>query len=58
MFPARAKTGQVTQLFEARVMRYVNGKRLPTTLPSPHRLRDTLATATHEAGVHACDLRR
>jgi integrase len=57
VFPARAKTGQVTHLFEARVMRYVDGKRLPATLPSPHRLRDTFATAAHEARVHPFDLK-
>jgi integrase len=57
VFPARAKTGQVTHLFEARVMRCVNGERLPATLPSPHRLRDTFATAAHEAGVHPFDLK-
>ncbi|MGE3171536.1 MAG: tyrosine-type recombinase/integrase [Planctomycetota bacterium] len=57
VFPARAKAGHVTHLYEARVMRYVDGKRLPATLPSPHRLRDTFATAAHEAGVHPFDLK-
>ncbi len=56
VFPTRNRTGQVTCVQDARAQRYdAAGKKLPS-LPSPHRLRHTFATAGHEAFLREIDL--
>jgi len=56
IFPARDRQGRVTHVVEAKEQRYV-GTRKVAYLPSPHRLRDTFATAAHESRVHPLDLK-
>ena len=56
VFPTRDSSGRVTHVVEAKQQRTVAGRKVPH-LPSPHRLRDTFATAAHEAGVHPLDLK-
>jgi integrase len=56
VFPARDRAGRVTHVIEAKEQRYRAGRKV-RFLPSPHRLRDTFATAAHEAGVHPLDLK-
>ena len=56
VFPTRDASGRVTHVVEAKQQRTVAGRKVPH-LPSPHRLRDTFATAAHEAGVHPLDLK-
>ena len=56
VFPARDRAGRVTHVVEAKEQRYVKGRKV-AYLPSPHRLRDTFATAAHEARVHPLDLK-
>lgn len=56
VFPSRSRDGRVTHVVHAREQRYVAGRKRPY-LPSPHRLRDTFASAAHEAGVHPLDLK-
>lgn len=53
VFPAESKSGH---LEESKEQRRVKGKKV-TVLPSPHRLRDTYATAAHEAGVAGLDIK-
>lgn len=55
-FPARDRAGRTTHVQEAKEQRWVAGRKV-AHLPSPHRLRDTFATAAHEAGVHPLDLK-
>ncbi len=56
VFPARNRAGERVHIVEAKEQRYENGRKV-RWLPSPHRLRDTFATAAHEAGVHPLDLK-
>lgn len=56
VFPTRDRAGRVTHVREAKQQRTVAGRKV-RHLPSPHRLRDTFATAAHEAGVHPLDLK-
>ncbi|MEM7518866.1 MAG: tyrosine-type recombinase/integrase, partial [Planctomycetota bacterium] len=56
VFPSRDRAGARTHVIESKEQRTVAGSRR-TRLPSPHRLRDTFATAAHEAGVHPFDLK-
>lgn len=46
----------MTHVQQTTEQRYVAGKKT-TTFPSPHRLRDTFASAAHEAGVDWDDLK-
>jgi len=55
-FPSRNREGQVTHVEEVKEQRYEKGKKVGF-LPSPHRLRDTFATAAHEADVQWMDLK-
>lgn len=56
LFPARNREGRVTHVVEAKQQRTQAGRKV-RYLPSPHRLRDTFASAAHEAGVHPLDLK-
>jgi integrase len=56
VFPSRNCKGQLTHVIEPKEQRCV-GRRKVRYLPSPHRPRDTFATAAHEAGVHPLDLK-
>lgn len=56
VFPTRNRKGRVTYIQEAKEQRYVDGRKVKH-LPSPHRLRDTFATAAHEARIHPLDLK-
>jgi len=56
VFPTRDRAGRVTHVQEAKEQRYARGRKV-RWLPSPHRLRDTFATAAHEARVHPLDLK-
>ena len=56
VFPSRNRRGEITHVVEPKEQRYV-GRRKVRYLPSPHRLRDTFATAAHEARVHPLDLK-
>ena len=55
MFPTTNSAGAVTHIVDARQTAYVEDEdeklRKVTTGPTPHRLRDTFATACLEAGV-------
>ena len=46
----------LTRIQEAKQQRTVAGRKR-TWLPSPHRLRDTFASAAHEARIHPLDLK-
>lgn len=56
VFPTRDRSGRVTHVQEPKEQRLVAGRKV-RHLPSPHRLRDTFATAAHESGVHPLDLK-
>lgn len=56
VFPSKDRAGHTTHVVEAKEQRYVGGRKV-RFLPSPHRLRDTFATAAHEARVHPLDLK-
>jgi len=56
VFPARDRDGRTTHVIEAKEQRTVDGRKT-LYLPSPHRLRDTFATAAHEARLHPLDLK-
>ncbi|QDU65299.1 tyrosine-type recombinase/integrase [Engelhardtia mirabilis] len=56
VFPTRDHAGRVTHVAEAKEQRVVDGRKV-RWLPSPHRLRDTFATAAHECGTHPLDLK-
>jgi integrase len=55
VFPSRDREGRVTHVREQKEYRYAKGAgdelRKERYLPSPHRLRDTFASACREAGV-------
>ncbi len=55
-WPSRAMDGTVTHVQQVKEQRYLAGRKT-TTFPSPHRLRDTFASAAHEAGVDWYDLK-
>jgi len=56
VFPSRNRKGETTCVRDGREQRYdKKGKKLPS-LPSPHRLRHTFATAGHEAYLRELDL--
>ena len=48
--------GGVPHVPQVKEQRYVGDQKL-TTVPSPHRLRDTFASAAHEAGVDPLSLK-
>ncbi len=56
LFPTRNRQRALTHVQEAKQQRQVAGRKVQY-LPSPHRLRDTFATAAHECGVHPLDLK-
>ncbi|HVS19351.1 MAG TPA: tyrosine-type recombinase/integrase [Planctomycetota bacterium] len=56
VFPARDRAGRTTFVQCPKEQRRVDGRRV-RHLPGPHRLRDTFATAAHEARVHPFDLK-
>ncbi|MFT7481010.1 MAG: integrase, partial [Gammaproteobacteria bacterium] len=56
VFPARHRDGSVTHVIEAKENRTIAGRHV-AFLPSPHRLRDTFASAAHEARIHPLDLK-
>ncbi len=56
LFPTRNRKGDLTHVQEAKQQRQIAGRKVPH-LPSPHRLRDTFATAAHECAVHPLDLK-
>lgn len=57
VFPSRDMKGRVTHIAQPKEQRYdAMGKKVGF-LPSPHRLRDTFATAGHEARLHPLDLK-
>jgi integrase len=56
VFPSRNSNGRVTHVHNLQEERVVDGRRV-SYLPTPHRLRDTFATAAHEAQVHPLDLK-
>lgn len=56
VFPTRNRAGRVTHVQEPKEQRQIHGRKV-ARLPSPHRLRDTFATAAHEARVHPLDLK-
>lgn len=55
-FPALDRAGRVTHVVEPKEQRLVAGRKV-SVLPSPHRLRDTFASAAHEARLHPLDLK-
>ena len=56
VFPTRDLAGRVTHVFDPKQKHMVDGRKV-LFLPTPHRLRDTFATAAHEARVHPLDLK-
>jgi hypothetical protein len=56
VFPARDRAGRLTHVVEPKEQRQIAGRKR-RHLPSPHRLRDTFASAAHEARVHPLDLK-
>ena len=57
VFPSTDIKGRVSHVAQAKEQRYdAMGKKVGY-LPSPHRLRDTFATAGHEARLHPMDLK-
>jgi integrase len=58
VFPTRDRLSRIVHVNEARVMRSKNGKRIKATLPSPHRLRDTFASAARSSGWRGSCWRR
>ncbi len=57
VFPSRDIKGCVTHVAQPKEQRYDAMGRKVSHLPSPHRLRDTFATAGHEARLHPLDLK-
>lgn len=56
-FPSKDIRGRVKHVAQVKEQRYdAMGKKVGY-LPSPHRLRDTFATAGHEARIHPLDLK-
>lgn len=56
-FPSTDMAGRVSHVAQPKEQRYDADGRKVGYLPSPHRLRDTFATAAHEARVHPMDLK-
>jgi integrase len=56
VFPSKDMDGHVSHVAQAKEQRYEMGRKVEH-LPSPHRLRDTFASAAHEARVHPLDLK-
>ena len=57
VFPSTNMHGQVTHVAQVKEQRYDDVGRKMNFLPSPHRLRDTFASAAHEARIHPLDLK-
>jgi len=57
VFPSTDMQGQVTYVRQPRESRYDERGAKVKYLPTPHRLRDTFASAAHEARVHPLDLK-
>ena len=57
VFPSTDIKGRVAHVAQAKEQRYDEVGRKVGYLPSPHRLRDTFATAGHEARLHPMDLK-
>jgi integrase len=57
VFPSKDIRGRVTHVAQTKEQRYDDLGRKVGFLPSPHRLRDTFATAGHEARLHPLDLK-
>lgn len=57
VFPSRDMKGRPSHVAQAKEQRYDATGRKVGYLPSPHRLRDTFATAGHEARLHPLDLK-
>lgn len=55
-FPTTTRAGHLTHVQEAKEQRLIDGRKR-SLLPSPHRLRDTFASAAHEARIHPLDLK-
>lgn len=56
-FPTRDLSGRLTHVSDPKEQRVAEDGRKVRVLPSPHRLRDTFATAAHEAGVSLMDMK-
>lgn len=56
VFPSRDMQGGVTHVQQVKEARYVGDQKL-SVFPSAHRLRDTFASAAHEAGVDPLSLK-
>jgi len=56
-FPSTDMAGRVSHVAQPKEQRYDGEGRKVGYLPSPHRLRDTFATAGHEARIHPMDLK-
>ncbi len=56
VFPSKDMQGRVTHVQQTKEARYVGEQKL-SVFPSAHRLRDTFASAAHEARVHPLDLK-
>ena len=56
-FPSLNMQGQVTYVAQGKEQRYNKEGKKVEYLPSPHRLRDTFASAAHEARIHPLDLK-
>ena len=50
VFPSVNMQGETTYVRQPRETRYINGRK-EKILPTPHRLRDTFATAAYQAGI-------
>ena len=50
VFPSVNMRGETTYVRQPREARYINGRKAKI-LPTPHRLRDTFATAAYQAGI-------
>jgi integrase len=57
VFPSTDMQGRVSYVAQAKEQRYDGKGGKVAFLPSPHRLRDTFATAGHEARLHPLDLK-
>ena len=57
VFPSQNMKGEVTYVAQGKEQRYNKEGKKVEYLPSPHRLRDTFASAAHEARIHPLDLK-
>ncbi len=57
VFPSTDMQGRVCHVSRVGEQRYTADGRKVNFLPSPHRLRDTFATACYEAGLHPMDIK-